>query len=97
MRNTEPLTLRLLGSPQVSLGPRPLSFATRKTLALLVYLVVEGGRCVGAPIFDYRGRPVAALSLSGPAFRLTRERAEGLSGAVRRIARSVSRQLGYPG
>jgi IclR family acetate operon transcriptional repressor len=57
----------------------------------------EGIRCVGAPIFDYRGRPVAALSLSGPAFRLTRERAEGLSGAVRRAARSVSQQLGYPG
>jgi IclR family acetate operon transcriptional repressor len=57
----------------------------------------EGIRCVGAPIFDYQGRPVAALSLSGPAFRLTRERAEGLSGAVRRTARGVSQQLGYPG
>lgn len=57
----------------------------------------EGIRCVGAPIFDHQGRAEAALSLSGPAFRLTRERAEGLSGAVRRTALRISRQLGYPG
>jgi DNA-binding SARP family transcriptional activator/tetratricopeptide (TPR) repeat protein len=40
----EPLTMRLLGTPQVTFGQRPLSFATRKTLAMLVYLAVEGGR-----------------------------------------------------
>lgn len=40
----EPLTIRLLGNPRVTVGQRPLSFATRKTLALLIYLVVEGGR-----------------------------------------------------
>jgi len=43
-RDIEPLTVRLLGSPQVTLGQRPLSFQTRKVLALLVYLMVEGGR-----------------------------------------------------
>lgn len=37
------LNIRLLGSPEVSAGQKPLSFRTRKTLALLVYLVVEGG------------------------------------------------------
>ncbi|UCG25624.1 MAG: AAA family ATPase [Chloroflexota bacterium] len=40
----EPLTIRLLGSPEVTVGQRPLSFPTRKVLALLLYLVVEGGR-----------------------------------------------------
>jgi DNA-binding SARP family transcriptional activator/tetratricopeptide (TPR) repeat protein len=40
----EPLTIRLLGGPEILLGQRPLSFPTRKVLALLVYLVVEGGR-----------------------------------------------------
>jgi DNA-binding SARP family transcriptional activator/predicted ATPase len=38
------LTLRLLGSPEVTVGGQPLSFPTRKVLALLIYLVVEGGR-----------------------------------------------------
>ncbi|MEJ2555115.1 MAG: AAA family ATPase, partial [Anaerolineae bacterium] len=37
------LTLRLLGNPEVTVGQQPLSFPTRKVLALLIYLVVEGG------------------------------------------------------
>jgi DNA-binding SARP family transcriptional activator/tetratricopeptide (TPR) repeat protein len=38
-----PLIIRLLGSPEVTFGGQPLSFRTRKALALLVYLIVEGG------------------------------------------------------
>jgi DNA-binding SARP family transcriptional activator/tetratricopeptide (TPR) repeat protein len=38
-----PLTIRLLGSPEITAAGQPLSFRTRKVLALLVYLVVEGG------------------------------------------------------
>jgi len=57
----------------------------------------EGIRCVGAPIFDHRGQPVAALSLSGPAFRMTHGRAEELSEAVRMTASKISQQLGYLG
>ena len=37
------LTLAFLGPPKVQHGDRSLSFRTRKTLALLVYLAVEGG------------------------------------------------------
>jgi predicted ATPase/DNA-binding SARP family transcriptional activator len=37
------LSVRLLGSPEITAGQQPLSFRTRKVLALLVYLVVEGG------------------------------------------------------
>jgi DNA-binding SARP family transcriptional activator len=36
------LTLKLLGAPEVSLGGQVLAFPTRKALALLAYLVVEG-------------------------------------------------------
>lgn len=36
------LKLRFLGPPDVQHDGQPLSFSTRKTLALLVYLVVEG-------------------------------------------------------
>lgn len=39
----ESLTIRLLGIPEIRLDGRPLSFRTRKELALLVYLVVERG------------------------------------------------------
>jgi DNA-binding SARP family transcriptional activator len=37
------LQLSLLGVPEVSHGERTLTFPTRKALALLVYLIVEGG------------------------------------------------------
>lgn len=55
----------------------------------------EGIRCVAAPILSYGGEPVAAFSLSGPAFRMTADRAEELSEAVRATALRISRQLGY--
>ncbi len=38
-----PLHLRLLGPPEVRLGETLLTFPTRKTLALLIYLALEGG------------------------------------------------------
>ncbi|MFC1960928.1 hypothetical protein ACFLYO_09475, partial [Chloroflexota bacterium] len=38
-----PLHLHLLGPPEIHLGEKPLTFPTRKTLALLVYLALEGG------------------------------------------------------
>src|SRR5690349_21883558 len=37
------LQLSLLGTPAVKHGEHTLSFPTRKALALLVYLIVEGG------------------------------------------------------
>jgi DNA-binding SARP family transcriptional activator len=41
--NAQPLHLYLLGSPEARLGETPLVFPTRKTLALLIYLALEGG------------------------------------------------------
>ncbi|HEX6386636.1 MAG TPA: AAA family ATPase [Anaerolineae bacterium] len=37
------LRIRLLGAPEIRYGERPLSFRTRKVLALLIYLLVERG------------------------------------------------------
>ena len=55
----------------------------------------EGIRCVGAPIFDHRGAAIAALSVSGPAYRLSLERAHELAVQVRSAAAALSRELGY--
>lgn len=57
----------------------------------------DGIRCVGAPIFDHQGRPVAALSVSGPAFRLTLDRVQELIEPVRVTAQRISRELGSRG
>ena len=55
----------------------------------------ENVRCIGVPIFDHVGRSFAALSLSGPAFRMSIERLHELSIVVMDTAQSISRQLGY--
>lgn len=55
----------------------------------------EGVRCVAAPIFDRAGACVAALSISGPTTRLSRERANELGPRVRAAADECSAQLGY--
>jgi DNA-binding IclR family transcriptional regulator len=57
----------------------------------------EGIRCVGAPIFDHTDKPVAAVSVSGPAYRMTLERTGELSVVVRRKAGEISRRLGHQG
>ena len=52
-------------------------------------------RCVGAPILDHVGRPFAAMSLSGPAFRLSVEDLHKLSSLVVDVTQRISRQMGY--
>lgn len=55
-----------------------------------------GMNCVAVPIYDLSGGPVAALSISGPAFRLTREKLIGeVLPEITAIAVKVSRQLGF--
>lgn len=53
-------------------------------------------RCVAAPIFDSSGGPVAALSVSGPASRLSGiENDQELVNRTIQAAREVSHRLGY--
>jgi DNA-binding IclR family transcriptional regulator len=53
-------------------------------------------RCVGSAIFDHHGEVAAALSVAGPAWRLTLERAHALGPAVAAAAATVSSRLGAP-
>ncbi len=47
-----------------------------------------------APIFDYSGRVVANISISGPSIRATAEKLDGLVDALLETSRSISQQLG---
>ena len=53
-----------------------------------------GMRCVAAAIFDEHSEPVAGLSVSGPAARLTPERAAAIGATVRRRADQVTAAIG---
>lgn len=54
----------------------------------------EGSQCIAAPIFDWQGRCVAAISLSGPTEAMKRRRKEAIS-SVTETAQTISKALGY--
>jgi len=54
-----------------------------------------GVRAVGAPVRDHSGRVVAAISASGPAFRIAGASHELLIGQVQKLAAEFSQRLGY--
>ncbi|MDR1125140.1 MAG: IclR family transcriptional regulator [Deltaproteobacteria bacterium] len=56
-----------------------------------------GQRCVGAPVFDYRGDSLAAISVSGSVAQITDGRIEGIAAEVRSTAQAISRSMGYSG
>jgi IclR family transcriptional regulator, KDG regulon repressor len=54
-----------------------------------------GVKCVAAPIRDDTGRVVGAISVSGPAFRVSADTLQQLIAAVTAAAAAVSRRQGY--
>jgi DNA-binding IclR family transcriptional regulator len=58
----------------------------------------KGVRCVGAPIYNEAGHAVAAVSISGPAFRVTKKMVQEIfKKEVMEIALKISQRLGYRG
>jgi DNA-binding IclR family transcriptional regulator len=56
----------------------------------------KGIRCVAAPIYNEVGRTVAAISISGPAFRITKKVIqESLKKEVMETALKISQRLGF--
>jgi DNA-binding IclR family transcriptional regulator len=53
--------------------------------------------CVGAPIIDYTGNAIAAISISGPCDRMNRERAIQLGPLLRESTQRISRRRGFSG
>jgi DNA-binding IclR family transcriptional regulator len=57
--------------------------------------IEKGLRCVGAPVRDYTGLVVGAVSIAGPAFRITKRKIPALAGSVMAVAGNLSAELGY--
>ena len=57
--------------------------------------VSAGIGAVGAPIYDYTGKIIASISLSGIAATYTPERVKELAATVDTSARRISSQMGY--
>jgi IclR family transcriptional regulator, acetate operon repressor len=83
----------------------PLSITDRRRLATELKLtsargwsiddeeVAIGVRCVGAAVVDTQGTMRGAISIAGPAFRMSRERIEALGVEVAEAARRIGAQL----
>jgi DNA-binding IclR family transcriptional regulator len=56
---------------------------------------ILGNRCIAAPIFDYRGEIIAAVSASGPNSLLTDERVPAVAERVKKAAADISLRLCY--
>jgi DNA-binding IclR family transcriptional regulator len=54
-----------------------------------------GSRCIGTPIFDASGKIAAAVSVSGPTTRVTKERVPAFASAAKSAATAISRSLGF--
>lgn len=57
----------------------------------------EGVVCVGAPVFNRHGYPVAAITVTGPSSRMPEHLLEGIGIQVRTHADAISRRLGHIG
>lgn len=55
----------------------------------------DGLNAVAAPVRSHDGTVIAAVSVSGPAFRITADQITGVAKSVRRAAAGISAQLGY--
>lgn len=51
--------------------------------------------CLGTPVFDYSGRAIGAISISGPAARIHEKGIKRIAEELKRSGESISTKLGY--
>jgi DNA-binding IclR family transcriptional regulator len=56
---------------------------------------IEGMHCLGAPIFNRKGLPIAAVWITGPSIRIKQSDFDTIGRDVRFHADKISRNLGY--
>ena len=93
--------IRLKGLPRLT----PHTIVTKPALIAEIHRIREQGfaidnqeneiegRCVGAPISGPDGRVIAALSISGPVFRMDLARAHALVGKLTETCAAISSAL----
>lgn len=54
-----------------------------------------GHRCIGAPVYDYTNKVIAAINISGHVSTITEDKIEKLAAIVKKRAREASIRMGY--
>jgi DNA-binding IclR family transcriptional regulator len=55
----------------------------------------EGLRCIAVPLLDAQHQPVAAVSVSGPSFRVTAQKLPAIANHLLHCVRGISVDMGY--
>jgi DNA-binding IclR family transcriptional regulator len=55
----------------------------------------EGLRCIAVPLLDAQRLPVAAISVSGPSFRVTAQKLPTIANHLLQCVRGISADMGY--
>ena len=55
----------------------------------------EGVHCVGAPVFGYNGKIIAAVWVTGPSYRFPERDFKKIGGIVKEHAKIISKRFGY--
>jgi len=74
---------------------RELARVRRQGFAIDDVEFEDGVRCVGVPVFDHLGVPVAAISISAPVSRMSRAHARRVGLILRNAVAKVSTAIGW--
>lgn len=85
-------TPRTLCTPEALM--RSLERVRQRGYAIDDEEVEVGVRCIGAPILNESGHPMAAVSVSGPTSRITQQSVPGIAEHLVRCCREISTSLG---
>jgi DNA-binding IclR family transcriptional regulator len=55
----------------------------------------EGLRCIAVPVLDAQRHPVAAVSISGPSFRVTAQKLPAIANHLLQCVRGISADMGF--
>lgn len=72
-----------------------LEEVTQKGYAIDRSEEIEGLHCVGAPIFNHRGDPIAAIWVTGPSFRFPETAFDRIGRKVVSAAAAISKRFGH--
>ena len=56
---------------------------------------IEGMHCLGAPIFNRTGYPIAAIWITGPSIRIKERDFKTIGNAVKKACLKISKSMGY--
>jgi DNA-binding IclR family transcriptional regulator len=89
----ERFTHRTIGSPEAFRAE--IEKTKRRGYAVDDEELEEGLRCIAVPVLDAQRQPVAAVSISGPSFRVTAQKLPSIATHLLHCVRGISADMGF--